>query len=470
MVKYGARLNKDDLRYLKNRLDELNLDILTYKNINLVEKCELELIYSNQSKFLISSAFNKLKHIRMSLRSIISKPKKGNQNKILFLLYTNSHINNSRSIINELGEKALVVKKDGFTNHVAKKLKRNNIEFNDIEGYDKSKKNISTAEKSLDKAYNELVKEDKIEKPMLKYMFKSYFPEVIKYIELINNMLEFEKPKLLVVMNEITTLGNIAVSIAKEKKIQTLCIQHGAIANNPGSFVPVSVDKVAVWGEYSKKVMMEHNTPEEKIVITGAPQFDILKDYNKGITPKIAKEIGLDITKKYVLITTQNYPFMEDVLRSVCNTVKLIPELQLVIKTHPSEYFADKYVKIAQKSGIKSIVTSKYLYPLLKSCSAMITVSSTTGMEALMMKKPVITVNYTGSEDPMPYAENGAAIGVYKEEELLPAIKAVINNDDNNDKINEIIKKSKNFLYDRCHVIDGNASQRIVELIHKISN
>ena len=96
----------------------------------------------------------------------------------------------------------------------------------------------------------------------------------------------------------------------------------------------------------------------------------------------------------------------------------------------------------------------------------MITISSTTGLEALIMKKPLITVNFSGKPDAMPYAESGAAIGVYKPEDVRPAIKSVLENKDVREKL---AKKAKLFIYEQCYKMDGKASERIVDLIKEIT-
>jgi len=444
-------------------------DFLTYKGISLIDRSEYELTMSSQSKLILSPAVNLIKQFKLLLRHKLSK-NKTHKKDVLFLVYTHSHVNTLSPVIRKMKNNFLVVKRDGFTDNVARKLKQNNITYNDIEGYlaKESSRNIRKARKSLKNKYKELLKTGEFDKQNLSYLFLLYFPEMIRYIEILNNMLSIERPKLLVVMNEITTLGNLAVHIAKQKGIKTLCIQHGAIGVGPdgaGSFVPVSVDKVAVWGDSSRKTLINKGTQKEKIVVTGAPQFDNLKRLNTEITESLAKDLCLDMSKKYILFTTQNFPYMEETVRSVCKAVKSILGLQLVIKTHPAEYLTKHYKKIIKESGVKGILTKRYLHPLIKGCSIIITVSSTTGLEALIMRKPLITINLSGKHDLMPYAEKGAAIGVYKPEDIKPAIKSVLEDKDVRKKL---AKNAKLFIYDQCYKIDGKASERIVDLIKEI--
>jgi len=437
-------------------------DFLTYRGISLIDRSEYELTATNPPKLMLSPIFNFVKQFKLLMRNKLSK-NKTHKKDVLFLVYTHSHVNTLAPIVKKMKDNFLIIKRDGFTNNVAKKLKRNNMFYNDIEGYltKESLKNIRKATKLLKNKYKELLKTGEFDKKKLRYLFLMYFPEMIRYIEIINNMLSVEKSRLFVVMNEITTIGNIAAHIAKQKGIKTLCIQHGVMADILG-FTPVSADKIAVWGSSSRETLIKNDTPKEKIVITGAPQFDDLALKNIPLDENAIKKLDITPNKKLIFLTTQPVSDMKEITTAVCKAVKSIPGTQLVMKLHPSEYSMSIYKKIAKKEGVNAIITKKYLYPLLNACDLLITHHSTTGMEAMILDKPVITINLTGKPDAMPYAESRAAIGVYKPENIKPAIKSVLKNKDVRKKL---AKKAKFFIYDQCYKMDGKASERIITLI-----
>ena len=95
----------------------------------------------------------------------------------------------------------------------------------------------------------------------------------------------------------------------------------------------------------------------------------------------------------------------------------------------------------------------------------MLTINSTAAIEAIILDKPVIVVNLTGEVDIMPYAQSGAALGVYKEEELVSAI-----NDALNDKntIRQLKEARKMFESEHAYKVDGKSTERVVELIERI--
>jgi UDP-N-acetylglucosamine 2-epimerase len=88
-------------------------------------------------------------------------------------------------------------------------------------------------------------------------------------------------------------------------------------------------------------------------------------------------------------------------------------------------------------------------------------------MEAIAMGKPVVTVNLTGEKAPYPYAGSGAAIGVYKQEDLLPAVYAALEDPKTRRKLDEGRRK---FVRDHLHGADGRASERIAQLVTRLTS
>ncbi len=232
-------------------------------------------------------------------------------------------------------------------------------------------------------------------------------------------------------------------------------------------FTPVSADKIAVWGNSQREALIKKGTPKEKIVITGASKFDRIETKKSPLNKNIIKELKFKKNKKLILLTTQLIPDMNKITSAVCKALKKIPETQLIIKVHPSEYDIKKYKKIAGNEGLNVTITEKYLYPLLTTCNILITPFSTTGLEAMIIGKPLITVNFSGKPDKMPYAESGAALGVYKPDNIKPAIKSVL---EDKDVRKRLAKKAKIFIYDQCYEMDGKASERILDLIKEMTS
>ena len=114
----------------------------------------------------------------------------------------------------------------------------------------------------------------------------------------------------------------------------------------------------------------------------------------------------------------------------------------------------------------RAIVRQKVdIYELLHASDLLITTHSTVGLEAILLEKPVITLNLTSKPDLMPYATSGAAIGVYKKEDLVPAMQTALFNPETKE---EMAKRRKAFVLEHTYKPDGQASKRVAELITRL--
>ena len=64
-----------------------------------------------------------------------------------------------------------------------------------------------------------------------------------------------------------------------------------------------------------------------------------------------------------------------------------------------------------------------------------------------------------------PYVKLGASIGVFKAEDLLPAIMDIL---ENKNKRNELAINKKKFLDEFGYKNDGKATQRVIDLIREM--
>ena len=83
----------------------------------------------------------------------------------------------------------------------------------------------------------------------------------------------------------------------------------------------------------------------------------------------------------------------------------------------------------------------------------------------MLLDKPLIDVDLTGEPYYNDYVEKNVALGVRKEEDLLPAIKSILENKE----VKERLKKNrKKYIYEHAYKQDGKASERVLHLINKM--
>jgi ribosomal protein L9 len=66
------------------------------------------------------------------------------------------------------------------------------------------------------------------------------------------------------------------------------------------------------------------------------------------------------------------------------------------------------------------------VYELIRQSDLVITKDSTAGLEAAIMKKPIVVVNTTKRPDLVPYVEKGVALGAYKTGDIRDRISEAL--------------------------------------------
>ena len=306
----------------------------------------------------------------------------------------------------------------------------------------------------------------KLTKNEILYLFFERFLRMIDYIETTKHIIDVEKPDVMVVLDERSGFGRAVVTTGKLKSIPTLVVQHGLIVDHP-IFGPSLADKIAVFGDYTKEVLIKRGVRERQIVVTGQPRFDRL--ITRKFDERIHKLLNLDGSKNIIVLTTEAIDKFETLkmLHEVMNIIKNFPELQLVIKLHPDEdleWYRSKIAEIGVKDAV--IVRNVDLRDVLNICEILITRYSTTALEAMILNKHVICLDIGKKMSRyIPYVEEGAAIGVYNYEDLAPAIKNILYNHEVRNKLKDAMKK---FVYNHAYKQDGGASKRVANLIEQM--
>ena len=229
---------------------------------------------------------------------------------------------------------------------------------------------------------------------------------------------------------------------------------------------------IAVMSPSAKDAYIKMGVPPEKVFVTGQPGFDriLQKKFNKN---QLMTELRIPKDKNIVVLATQPLVGIiwtkEDrkkFIEIVCSAMSDFTDKQLVIKLHPAENIEIYQEILAGIGEDKAIICQDVdIHDLLNACDLLMTVHSTVALEAMIFDKPVITINLTGKPDLFPYAESGAAIGVYKEEDLVSAISKVLYDP----RVKENSEKNrKEFTYQHAYKLDGQASKRVADLIIRL--
>ena len=317
-------------------------------------------------------------------------------------------------------------------------------------------------------------------KNRIKLVLWTFLPFGIVKQRLYDELFNIIKPNLILVSYETGLHGRSAISAAWRHSIPVLAIQHGRIFSSHPQYIHLKVstrnkpdphyaqiaDSTCLFGDHYFKVLTQASAyPADSLEITGQVSTDVMnllqKSYNKG---EFFRDNSLTDGKPLISLMSQNIDPRSDyekLFQISCKTLSIFPDLNFVIKLHPNENMNEvkslvkKYHSFPEKVRI---VKGVDLYEVLNASDIVITGNSTVGIEAMMFKKPLITIE--GFKFSMHYAESEASLGVISVSQMEDAISLILN-----DKMfkKKLIDNGQKFIKSRVYKTDGKVSERIIQ-------
>jgi len=319
-------------------------------------------------------------------------------------------------------------------------------------------------------------------KDAFRVMFSDIFLGMIQHYETWRHILETERPKALVVESEYSSVGLGAIAACKSRSIPSIAVQHGA-GMHPGyiripkmkqasakvfSLRPLA-DRTVVFGEHTRQILTERGGyPQDSVVATGLPRFDVLAEKTRNLKEEdVRRKFGLRPESRVILCIMHafqakyGYPdYDKEYLSMMLEATRNLPQVHLVVKLHPIED-GEMERQLVERSGVGDVViTSEGLAEILSICEVVTMISSTVGIEAAILDKPIVVVNVTGQPDTVSFVEEGIAIGVNRESDLKETILKILNDRELRGRLE---KNRAAFIRRHVYAVDGRAASRIAD-------
>lgn len=145
-------------------------------------------------------------------------------------------------------------------------------------------------------------------------------------------------------------------------------------------------DHVAVMGSAPRAAIVDLGVDEQKVHATGYPFFDKRLDAVRKLTTTCPS------TSKRVLYTAQGLPEESEVLLRVIEAFEKLPDYELIARAHPLRpHSLDRVLARCRLPNIRR-APQKKLYDLIADCSLVMTISSITAFEAVLIGRPVLVL------------------------------------------------------------------------------
>jgi len=329
---------------------------------------------------------------------------------------------------------------------------------------------------------------DKFENLLLTYpsMEEGFWFGVDDLIEnyvLMEKILKIKKPDIGLILHELNFWGKIFTYLLYQQGVPIVSLQEGLHPGGGREWLRTLLlraeysSKVCVWGEETKRTFLDVGVPKEKIEIVGSCQYDeLLKipiNKMKEIKENIMEEFEISPHKKIILFINTKLSFFYNITKeeagrmidSLIDYVSRNDDLFLILKWHPVDdrsFTREKDRKINKYKNIVALYSGD-ITQLIIASDLIIGFYSTSIIEALLLKKPVIEVNFTGKDFLYSFAREGVASKLDRVEDLWKVKELAYKGIDD-----QIKKQISQYLGRMLYKLDGNSNKRIIKVIKKL--
>lgn len=291
-----------------------------------------------------------------------------------------------------------------------------------------------------------------------------HFPRVRCYIETATDVLETVDPSAVLVKADGPTPVRTMVNVANERSIPTVLVQHG-LEKSINDYVP-DARHIAVWGEQSKAFFEAKGISDDRLHVTGAPHFDYLQSYECDETA-VKANLGIPDGNDVVMLASQVF---DDAVRrklvdAAVESVSRLEDVSLILRPHPREDRA-LHVDAAESAPANVVVAPDVnIHDILTTSDVLLAIRSTVILEACLLGTPVLLLTFTAEgTNPFYSADNGFP-EIDDPDDLAPQIESVLGSAGRT-----LRQRQPSFGRQFAHNADGGATDRIVDLIVRVSN
>ena len=310
------------------------------------------------------------------------------------------------------------------------------------------------------------------------------FPLIMKGMEYSKKMIDEVGLDLFVSSSDINPLIKAITKIIQNKGRRTLVVLHGIdyftneASEHFGKFlVPISANKIAVWGKASKEWFIKNGVLSDRIAVTSCSDFDRYNEMMNVSISLLRFYLKIPRSKKVILYALSHgnkgsrYSYISQTRDEILQQLKEVIlevtsnfDFYLIVRPHPGDCNPDEIIQLINDYGNRNVVFSNmklvYQLPVI---DIFMCYSSSTSVEAMIFNKNVLIYNPSNRPEVMVCFQDGAAIKVTKKEDILPNLTKLLNDEKMKNKLESFRKKYVN----KCvNAIDGYATTRITKLIY----
>ncbi len=285
-------------------------------------------------------------------------------------------------------------------------------------------------------------------------------------------------PSLLVVGYDLTAEGRAGCLKAHQIGIPTASLMHGSVSGDPIHKYFIA-DRVLVYGESSRRELIEGGVSAERVVACGAPYLDIQPKQSGRTNLALTAKLGLNDDEPWVLVATSgpghsvSHQHHQQVIENLVRLSVRNPATHFVVKLHRKDRL-EYYNEAMQKHGSDKFHVIRdeqagfpnTFFEWLQGCSLLITGASSAAIEAMLLKVPVVSMDFAEELHGINFIEMGATAHVRSYTELEERVGELLQSSDLRAQARE---KTAPFLREMFFALDGRSAERAAEALIELS-
>ena len=310
------------------------------------------------------------------------------------------------------------------------------------------------------------------------------FRDTIECYVLFREYLRDVKPDIVFVLHESNFWTKILAYWAVQKKIPVVSFQEGMYRPYPdsqyfqtlyGKILAEYSSKVCLWGDYAKRIFMDCEVSEDKLVTAGAAHLDELLsvpvEERHQIRAKIRSELKVASNLKIILMLLSPSKIWQGDLvqdiRLIGEYVHQQPDTVLVVKWHPMEHsgMVDQVKQMLDSKSHPQIIHEhdRNIIDLIWASDLALTQNSTTGLECLVFGVPLVELNLSNQPLPNSYYKDGVAERIHQAEDI-PRLSEILRG-----KRFEVFPGMvERYLERLLFRLDGRTQERILKVVSEL--
>ena len=317
----------------------------------------------------------------------------------------------------------------------------------------------------------------------------SFLLKLITFFQMrreIRNILKSISPDIVVLAIDNDPITQIVIKESRQQGCKTVLVQEALIRPHEYTMRPIylsdygykflrlcgvylnyikygtgNCDIILTGGSIPFNVLKARGIPENSLAIVGLPKYDAFLKKIEGLPAhRNERKLYVFAACTKVLDDDEHVQF----LRKIAEATRKLG-LHLIIKLHPRAQCNSldiyKVINTNKCSSLQVIKEGDETFDILKTSYALITVSSTVVLEALMMNKECIIASYLAGESRLEYNRYNAIFSIEREDDIYDTIRQ-----------SSLVKKSyedkRRLLEDELYKLDGRSGWRAARLIESL--